>query len=107
MTGNHRTLHLGQVVAEPDCVDQFAGPFVSLWIECVDMADPAAHEQKNDGPDARGKMRKQPCLRHPAVFGPKRAEGGPDKTRTGLEEKLAPRDSPAGIDSAFVTCHLA
>src|SRR5438128_11112290 len=102
MTGNHRTLHLGQVVAEPDRVDQPAGPFVTLRIEGVDMAYPTAHEEKNDGPDARSEMRKQPALRHPAVFGPKRAQGGPDKTGARLEEKLAPGDSTAGIDSLFV-----
>src|SRR6266542_5068636 len=106
MTGNHRTLHLRQVVAEPDRVDQFAGPFVSFWIEGVDVADPATHEQKDDRPDARREMRRQPGLRHSVVLGPKRAEGSPDKTRAGLEEKLAPGDSSAGIDLMFVHRHF-
>ena len=46
--GDHRPLHLGEVVAEADGIDQLAGPFVVLGIEGVDMADAAAHEQEDD-----------------------------------------------------------
>ena len=85
MAGNDRTLHLGQVVSESNRVDQRARPFVSLGIEGVDMADPAAHEQENDGLDARGEMRGQPGFLDSALFSPKRSEGGADKTRARLK----------------------
>ncbi len=102
MTRNDRTLHLGQVVSKSNRVDQRARPFVSLGIEGVDMADPAAHEQENDGLDARGEMREQPGFLSPALFSPKRSEGGPDKTRARLKQKLSTGNSPARIDSLFV-----
>ena len=46
--GDHRPLHLRDVVAEADGVDQLAGLLVVLGIEGVDVADAAAHEQEDD-----------------------------------------------------------
>ncbi len=47
--GNHRALHLGEVVAEADGIDELARALVVLGIEGVDVADAAAHEKEDDG----------------------------------------------------------
>jgi hypothetical protein len=47
VAGNNRAFHFGKVIAEADSIDHRPGPFIILGIEGIDVADAAAHEQKN------------------------------------------------------------
>ncbi len=91
MTG---TLHLRDVVAEADGVDQFAGVLVALRIESIDVADAAAHEKKDDriGLFITGQTGVEL-----AVFGPKRADGPAQKGADGLLKQVAARNQAARI----------
>src|SRR5262245_6192904 len=45
---DHGPFHFGAVVAEADGINHLARPFVVFGIECVYVADAAAHEQEDD-----------------------------------------------------------
>ena len=70
--GDDRPLHFRAVVAEPHRVDERTGPLVVLGIERVDVADAAAHEQKDHrlglrerGPATTSRARPRPERRLP------------------------------------------
>ena len=48
MAGNDRALHLCEVVAEADRIDEFPCVLVTFRIKGIDMTDAPAHEQEND-----------------------------------------------------------
>ena len=89
LAGDDRPLHLRQVVAESDGVDQFAGPLVVLGIERVDVADAAAHEQENDRLGLGREVRAEAQLRDLAGLRPQRAQRQAEKAAAGLVEKTA------------------
>src|SRR5207245_1725806 len=95
---DHRPLHFGVVVAKTDRIDKFAGPFVVFWIERVDMADTAAHEEENDRFRLRLQIRREESVLDFASLGPKRAHGQASKTAAELVKETAARDATAGID---------
>jgi hypothetical protein len=71
---------------------------VILGIERVDMADAAAHEEKNDGPGLRGVMRADYRILYLAGFRPDSAEREPQEPATDLVDEIAAREAAAGID---------
>ena len=91
--GNDRTLHLRDVVAEADGVDQLAGVLVVLGVEGVDVADAAAHEKEDDrfGFFIAGQTRVEL-----SILGPKRAQRRPEE-RPLIDEHMAARNLAARI----------
>ena len=69
--GNHRALHLGDVVAKANGIDELAGVLVALRVERVDVADATAHEEEDHrvGLLATGQTGIEL-----SIFGPKRAD---------------------------------
>ena len=99
---NDRAFHFGQVIAKADRIHHRASQLVIFWIKSIDVADPAAHEQKDDRPCPGRKMGKQPRIVDLAVFGPERAHGGADEADGGLKQEPSPRDSSAGINGVLI-----
>ena len=103
LAGNHRPLHLRQVVAEADRVDQLAGPLVVLRIERVDVADAAAHEQEDDGL----RLGREDAARAAAsgispASAQNAAQRDAEEPAAGSVEKATPRDPAAGIEPIAV-----
>ena len=105
--GNHRPLHLRDVVAEADGVDQFAGPLVVLGIERVDVADAAAHEQKDDRLGLGREMRPELHFLNLAVGREHGAHGDAEESAAGLEQEFAAIDRRRDRcrDSPWLSAH--
>jgi hypothetical protein len=99
MAGDDRPLHFREVVAEPDRVDQFAGPLVVFGIERVDVAHAAAHEQEDDRPCTGRKVRPNRGFVDLARFCPQGTHRQPKKTASRPVKQAPPRDSSAGINA--------
>ena len=94
VTGDDRALHLGLVVAEANGINELTGVLIALRIECVDVADPSAHEQENHRLGFGGEMRPQHGILDFSSLGPDAAQGSPKKPPTSAMEKLASGQLP-------------
>src|SRR5882672_1026129 len=95
-------LHLGQVVAETDGIHEFARPLVVFRIEGVNVTDPAAHEEEDDGFCFRRGSEKY--VLDLARFRPQRAHGNARKPAAHLVEEASP-GNPATRVKIAVTGH--
>src|SRR4051812_33615069 len=92
---NDRAFHGRQVVTEPNRIDELTSPLVVLRIKGVDMADAAAHEEKDDRFRLRGVMRTNGGVLDFSAFRPNATQGEPEKAAAELMDKAAARDAAA------------
>src|SRR5215469_5167081 len=101
---DHRTLHLRHVVAETDGVDHLPGPLVVFRVEGIDMADPAAHEQKDYRlglgliTATQQRLLEPGVLLESTILRPHSAQGGSEESAGGLRDKAATVDASTGIE---------
>src|SRR2546423_1856207 len=95
---NNRAFHRGQIVAKPDRVDEFSSPLVILGIECVDMANPAAHKEENNRLGLRDVVWANANGLDLPRLGQNPAERQPQEPAANLVDKISPREASAGID---------
>ena len=92
--GNHRALHLGEVVAEADGVDELSRVPVVLGVEGVDVADASAHEEKDDG---LGLRLTEEGLGNFLRLSEDAAQSQPEKSTADLVDETAARVAAAWI----------
>ncbi len=92
--GDDGALHLRNIVAEADGINELARVLVAFRIEGVNVADAAAHEEEDDcvGLFASGKMGVEF-----AVLCPESTDGAAEQCADGLLEDVAAGDFAAGI----------
>ena len=101
MAGNDRPLHFRKVIAKPDRINQFAGPFIVFGIKRIDVADAATHEQENDRLGLGLQLRLKNDILYLPRFRPNRSHCQPKKAAPRLVEQPTPGNSSTGINAVI------